>query len=943
MDTDDWEVITRSELPAAQPAQLAPSFNVAYDALTQLSAAISLIQSQIQTTQSLIANATAVIPKDIPAEGAPRAEYVHAMSTAKSIQEHSTRLAALAASLHDMYACAEVHRAAWCPEPVSRCLPDGEPISLHFPQAADVQDVAFACIESLSAYRGVALTTYGDVLDYHVMDHHQAGSDGSDTTALRLTVSPIQPRISVARALRGPLWTVVEIAATSRGCAARCAHGAVMAWSSSPDGTTQPVRMLGPFISQAPSADARESLLVVPKAAALVSVKTWIGVIQTDGQLWAWQPSSDAPCQAFAVKHGGHPVRVRHATTAEVGKQAELWMSGSVALIGVVPAHAALVGWRSSQSSDPGTHQLVCVVNTVDGDMRCVPMLPLHEVHSSVPLSKVWGNALEPAPLVLRDRQGELHHIPVHAWHAVLDHMQRAKFQLHGVCVPLLALPHVSLFMGGTLQVLPRPDHIVALSTVGKRFCCTYEGVEQQWQVSCLPERDPQSCVQAGLALCPAGQGPHRLLTLAYPALSTRYLYSSQRDDLEVGWPRVASVVGKELSVDWTTALKGLRTHVKADAKGALHALRRMWQQRGEVMFAANRAALWSLCLDVYDVLPAEWPAAREVRDGEGEVSAAATTPTPSAHVGMARTHRQIDQDVARTLPYLSLYHRSWAISHTSLVDILRKFAQFDLHTGYVQGLNALAAFVVTMCQSDATAYSILQRMTRHAGLLAFLRVDTPVLDLVYQAFDLTLRLACPAVSRHLRQEDVQVSMFLYPWLQSLLLRCLPVHIAVHCIDGWLVMGTSYLLRAAVAVLQLLLEQLPGAGTDLLMGALTTASSTWLRPGEVPTLDLAVKAAAWGAISGPKFVSATHAVALPDEVQVVLQYVDRMAASTNTEERDEWHQAASRTLASLETSILQQEAARRSRAHASPDQISADNRLLSDERLLRAVVENLAL
>lgn len=79
---------------------------------------------------------------------------------------------------------------------------------------------------------------------------------------------------------------------------------------------------------------------------------------------------------------------------------------------------------------------------------------------------------------------------------------------------------------------------------------------------------------------------------------------------------------------------------------------------------------------------------------------------------------------------------------------------------------------------------------------------DEASLEQYYHVFDQLLEDHNPKILKHLRKHDVDHTLYLFPWLQTLFLKVLPLDTAGRVFDCFLLDGTIFLLRAAVRTAQ---------------------------------------------------------------------------------------------------------------------------------------------
>lgn len=158
----------------------------------------------------------------------------------------------------------------------------------------------------------------------------------------------------------------------------------------------------------------------------------------------------------------------------------------------------------------------------------------------------------------------------------------------------------------------------------------------------------------------------------------------------------------------------------------------------------------------------------------------------------------------------------------------LLALAVWDPKTGYVQGLHFLAALtaVATARGTDAESFRLLAVLTREPVLRGLLRVEFPVFQGLCSLFDRLLAETQPALAKHLGGLGITSDLFLFAWAQSLFLKALPMHAALHVVDAFLVHGPRALLAAADAVLRQLAALLLRSDFEAALRTLTVGAAS---------------------------------------------------------------------------------------------------------------------
>jgi len=148
--------------------------------------------------------------------------------------------------------------------------------------------------------------------------------------------------------------------------------------------------------------------------------------------------------------------------------------------------------------------------------------------------------------------------------------------------------------------------------------------------------------------------------------------------------------------------------------------------------------------------------------------------------------------------------------------------------------------------------------------LHAFYAMDPAALAPYYDLFDRLLRVRSPALAAHLADCGIVVEMFLFGWLQTVFLKCLPLAAAARVWDGFLLEGVPHLYRTAAGLLDALTPHMLGGDVD---GGPCSFEDTI----QILTQSHA-KADAWAAAAHPDvLLPAIDAVVLPVDIALELQ------------------------------------------------------------------------
>uniref|UniRef100_A0A914UYM0 TBC1 domain family member 2B n=1 Tax=Plectus sambesii TaxID=2011161 RepID=A0A914UYM0_9BILA len=163
---------------------------------------------------------------------------------------------------------------------------------------------------------------------------------------------------------------------------------------------------------------------------------------------------------------------------------------------------------------------------------------------------------------------------------------------------------------------------------------------------------------------------------------------------------------------------------------------------------------------------------------------------------------KQIDLDLARTLPTNKYFDDPEAGKIESLRRVLYAYRWHNSSVGYCQGLNRLAAIALLYLEeSDAFWFLVscveyLQPPNYYSPSLICAVADQKVLkDLVSEKL--------PKFASHLKQFDVDLSLFTLSWFLTCFVDSLPHNVYLQIFDVFLYEGNKVLFRFALAVLKL--------------------------------------------------------------------------------------------------------------------------------------------
>ncbi|CAH0475455.1 unnamed protein product [Peronospora belbahrii] len=183
---------------------------------------------------------------------------------------------------------------------------------------------------------------------------------------------------------------------------------------------------------------------------------------------------------------------------------------------------------------------------------------------------------------------------------------------------------------------------------------------------------------------------------------------------------------------------------------------------------------------------------------------------------GREHTLALIDTDLPRTFPSLKLFDSSGPY-YAFLLEVLETYACYRPDLGYIQGMSYLAAMLcLHMPQDRYLAFQCLANLMVNEHLFTFYLLDADLASVYYTLFDTFLSSRHPRLHAHLLEIGVfSCSMYLMNWLQTLFLQVLPLESAARVFDNFLLDGTVFLFRTAMAIHELLGPQLMASDIDV--------------------------------------------------------------------------------------------------------------------------------
>lgn len=172
------------------------------------------------------------------------------------------------------------------------------------------------------------------------------------------------------------------------------------------------------------------------------------------------------------------------------------------------------------------------------------------------------------------------------------------------------------------------------------------------------------------------------------------------------------------------------------------------------------------------------------------------------------RWRTQIHLDAPRTFPKLLSFDLD---QRNRLERVLLAYTALDPELGYCQGMNFVAGLLLVASDGDEEeAFWMLACLMKESGLRGFYARGFPLLQKYCQAFDVMLEMESPELRSHLVRLEVDVGLFLHPWLLTLFAGTLPLPATLTLCDAIVARGLEACLPLALGLLlsqqELLLE-----------------------------------------------------------------------------------------------------------------------------------------
>ncbi|KAI7901356.1 rab-GTPase-TBC domain-containing protein [Cokeromyces recurvatus] len=163
---------------------------------------------------------------------------------------------------------------------------------------------------------------------------------------------------------------------------------------------------------------------------------------------------------------------------------------------------------------------------------------------------------------------------------------------------------------------------------------------------------------------------------------------------------------------------------------------------------------------------------------------------------------KMIQRDLARTFPGHTYFKETDGQGQGGLYNVVRAYSLYDNEVGYCQGL----AFIVgpmLLNMPDEDAFCLLvQLMNNKYGIRGHFTPEMDGLQLRLYQFDNLLQEYLPHISRHLKEQGINSTMYASQWFMTLFAYKFPLDLVFRIYDVIFTEGISSIFKFALALLK---------------------------------------------------------------------------------------------------------------------------------------------
>jgi hypothetical protein len=177
---------------------------------------------------------------------------------------------------------------------------------------------------------------------------------------------------------------------------------------------------------------------------------------------------------------------------------------------------------------------------------------------------------------------------------------------------------------------------------------------------------------------------------------------------------------------------------------------------------------------------------------------------------------QRIVRDVGRTFPAHPLFDDG-APGQVALLNVLRAYSIFDSELGYCQGMSFIVGMLLLLGMREEEAFWAFVALIKDRKLHGLFADQLPLLKTLLYQFDRLIELRMAKLFSHFKENNVTPLLYASEWFSTVFCYGFALPTSFRIWDMFLVHGTSFLLRTALAVLVLSQEQLLKMGFDELL------------------------------------------------------------------------------------------------------------------------------
>jgi ecotropic viral integration site 5 protein len=138
-----------------------------------------------------------------------------------------------------------------------------------------------------------------------------------------------------------------------------------------------------------------------------------------------------------------------------------------------------------------------------------------------------------------------------------------------------------------------------------------------------------------------------------------------------------------------------------------------------------------------------------------------------------------------------------------ALERILRAYAVYDPETGYSQGMAFIAGYLFIHMDEEVAFWCFVQLMhIPKINLRELFHADVNTLQLVIDEFDGMMHSRFKKLHKHLRQQDIDASMFVSSWFLTLFNYRFPENLTPLIWDALIERGIIVVFEVGLAIVQ---------------------------------------------------------------------------------------------------------------------------------------------